>query len=171
MNSLPLPLTNRPAQSLAANSSMALTSNRWTKRLLLLAATWNIVGGIGALIDPAANLSQLYPGAPTLDHPVATFFFRCTWINVIAWGVGYLIAAHAPASRQAILTAGGLGKIAYFAGCLSLFANGAKPAVAITGALDVLFAAGFAWILFGSSPSPHPIEAPRTIASPTEVPS
>jgi hypothetical protein len=148
---------------------MALTSRRWAKRLLLLAAAWNILGGASALIDPATNLSQLYPGAPAVDHPVAVFFFRCTWINVIAWGLGYLIAAYVPASRQAILTAGGIGKIAYFAACLSLVANGAKPAVAITGALDVVFAAGFAWILFRVSPDAHRIQATRAVASPAEA--
>jgi hypothetical protein len=32
-------------------------SESWQKRLLIAAAAWNILGGIGALLDPAAHFA------------------------------------------------------------------------------------------------------------------
>ena len=94
------------------------------KALLLAAAAWNVVGGASALLDPAAHFAQLFTAPLTLDDPIQLFFFRCVWINVIAWGLAYLIAALRPGARLAVLAAGGLGKFTYFLACLSLFDAG-----------------------------------------------
>lgn len=128
-------------------------SAAWPRWTLLAAATWNIVGGFGALLDPGRQFAQLFVGSLPLHEPLALFFYRCTWINVIAWGLAYLLAAFLPAARPPALAAGAIGKIAYFAACVAAsVAGGAKPALLIAGLIDVGFAAAFAAILFSARP-------------------
>jgi hypothetical protein len=126
------------------------SSQRW---LLMVAAAWNILGGVSALLDPAQHFAQLYSATLTLTDPVQLFFYRCTWINVIAWGIGYLIAARLPGSRTAILSAGAIGKSVYFAACVDLYLSGAgKPLMLLTGVADLFFAALFVLVLVRRRP-------------------
>ena len=60
----------------------------WRRRVLYVAGAWNVVGGASALADPARPFAQLYGAALSLADPLQAFFFRATWINVIAWGSG-----------------------------------------------------------------------------------
>jgi hypothetical protein len=121
----------------------------WPRILLLLAAAWNIVGGLSALLDPAQHFAQLYTAALALDDPLQAFFYRCTWINVIAWGLGYVLAAFLPPSRTAILAAGAAGKSAYFLACAALYASGiGKSGLLLAGVVDVLFALAFLALLW-----------------------
>ncbi|HEU4724078.1 MAG TPA: hypothetical protein VFU59_02145 [Candidatus Eisenbacteria bacterium] len=119
-------------------------NDAWQRRLLLVAATWNIVGGITALLDPGKHFAQLFTTALDLTEPLQLFFFRCVWINVIAWGLAYLLAAFWAASRKAILVAGALGKAAYAAACFALFAGGiGTNGLFAAGVVDSLFAIFF----------------------------
>ena len=68
-------------------------SEAWRRWGLYLAGVWNLVGGATALDDPARHFAQLYGTALSLADPLQAFFYRATWINVIAWGVGYILAA------------------------------------------------------------------------------
>ncbi len=123
-------------------------SETWARRLLVLAAAWNILGGAAALLDPAKQSVSLFTTALPLADPLVLFFYRCTWINVIAWGAGYLLAAFLPSARLPVLAAGGAGKLFYFAACASAFASGAaRPGLFIAGIADVAFAGLFLWIL------------------------
>lgn len=123
-------------------------NERWTKRLLLASAAWNITGGVTSLADPAHHFEQMYAVAPAANDPLLTYFYQCTWINVLAWGLAYLLAAFWTRSRAAVLTAGGLGKAVYFLACASLVASGVgKPLVLAFGLGDLLMAALFAWAL------------------------
>ena len=118
------------------------------RRVLYFAGAWNIIGGAGALADPARHFAQLYNGALSLDDPLQAFFFRATWINVIAWGIGYLLAGRYRTARGPVLVAGGAGKLAYFVACLALFVSGSGGAMLLTaGILDVFFAGFFVYIL------------------------
>jgi hypothetical protein len=73
------------------------------------------------------------------------FFYRCTWINVIAWGGAYLLAALFPAGRRAVLIAGGAGKVVYFLASLSLYSSGVgNTGLLGAGVVDLCFAALFA---------------------------
>lgn len=119
----------------------------WTKRLLLASAAWNITGGLSSLADPAQHFAQMYTvAAPRADDALLNYFYQCTWINVIAWGAAYLLAAFWPASRAAVLAAGGAGKAVYFVACALLVASGVgKPLVLAFGLGDLLMAWLFAW--------------------------
>jgi len=68
-------------------------NDAWLRRALVFSGVWNILGGIGALVNPASHFQQLYSLTLNLDDPLQAFFFRVVWINVAAWGVGYLAAA------------------------------------------------------------------------------
>lgn len=120
----------------------------WTRRLLLAAAAWNITGGVASLADPAHHLAQMYTAAPAAGDALFRYFYQCTWINVLAWGVAYGLAAFWPGGRVAVLAAGGAGKAAYFAACALLVAEGiARPLVLAFGLGDLLMAALFGWAL------------------------
>ena len=74
-------------------------SETWRSRALYFAGAWNVIGGASALADPARHFAQMYSGALSLDDPLQAFFFRATWINVIAWGIGYILAGRHSAAR------------------------------------------------------------------------
>ena len=119
----------------------------WTKRLLLGSAAWNITGGVTSLADPANHFAQMYAAAPAVaNDPLLMYFYQCTWINVLAWGGAYALAAFWPGSRAAVLAAGGAGKAVYFLACAALVASGVgKPLVLAFGLGDLLMAALFCW--------------------------
>jgi hypothetical protein len=125
----------------------------WIRRLLYLAGAWNVIGGLSALINPAAHFAQMYTGALALDDPLQAFFFRATWINVVAWGLGYIMAGRFRAAGEIVLAAGGAGKLAYFGACLALFQSGRGSSMLLaTGILDVIVALFFAHILWHHRP-------------------
>jgi len=120
-------------------------TDAWRRRVLYVAGAWNIVGAISALLDPAAHFSQLYAAPLDLSDPVQTFFYRGAWVNAIAWGFAYVLAARS-AARDPILIAGGAGKTAYCGLCVLTFAAGAGTAgLLLVGLLDLCFAALFAY--------------------------
>lgn len=121
----------------------------WIKRLLLASAAWNITGAAASLADPTRHFAQMYTMAPTrADDALLMYFYQCTWINVLAWGGAYGLAAFWPRSRAAVLAAGGAGKAAYFLACAALVASGVgKPLVLAFGLGDLLMAAMFGWAL------------------------
>jgi len=124
-------------------------SETWIKRVLYVAGAWNVLGGVSALADPARHFAQLYGGSLSLSDPLQAFFFRATWINVIAWGVGYILAARHPRARGPVLLAGGAGKIAYFGACLVLYLSGRGSSMLLAaGILDLIFAGFFGYVVW-----------------------
>lgn len=121
------------------------TRNSWLKWSLAGAALWNIFGGVSALLDPTLHFTQMYSGALSLEDPLQLYFYRCVWINVIAWGIGYIIAAFVPSTRRSILAAGGIGKLFYCLACVSLvFAGVGKGMLLFAGIVDLLLGVLFA---------------------------
>ena len=131
-------------------------SEIWQKRLLVVAAAWNVLGGIGALLDPSQHFAQMYRGSLNLDDPVQMHFFQTVWIAVIAWGFAYLAAAVQPASRPVVLLTGGGGKLAYSAVCAALFFQGTGTAALLAvGIADLIFAGLFAAAAMGRQDPAH----------------
>jgi hypothetical protein len=121
----------------------------WQKRVLFVAAAWNVLGGVSALVDPAKHFAQLYTSSLNLSEPLELFFYRCVWINILGWGVAYFLAARLPRARTPVLAGGGLGKAAYAIACFALYARGmGTGALAAAGVFDLLLAALFALALF-----------------------
>ena len=133
----------------------------WLRRLLFAAAAWNIVGGGSALLDPAQHFAALYAVSLSLGDPLQLFFYRCTWINVIAWGAAYAMAAFYPESRTAVLAAGALGKGVYFVACVALFQSGAGNEILLAaGVVDLAFALLFAVALWLTESSSAAVRTP-----------
>ena len=124
-------------------------SEMWIRRILYLAGAWNVLGGVTALADPMRHFAQLYGTSLSLGDPLQAFFFRATWINVIAWGVGYSLAGHHSGARGPVLVAGGAGKLAYFVACIALFSSGNGSTMLLAaGIVDVIFAGFFGYVLW-----------------------
>ena len=120
----------------------------WQRRGLYFTGAWNILGGASPLVDPAGHFAQFYTTALSLDDPLQAFFFRTTWINAVAWGVGYTLAGRHRAARVPVLAGGCAGKLAYCGACVALFLSGVGNGwLLATGVADVLFAAFFAYVL------------------------
>jgi hypothetical protein len=116
----------------------------WIRRFLYFVGAWNVLGGLIALADPSRHFAQLYKTSLSLNDPLQLFFFRATWINVIAWGIGYILAARYPSGRTPILLAGATGKMVYFVACLALYLSGTGGVTLLVfGIFDVIFAALF----------------------------
>ena len=123
--------------------------DRWKRWVLYFAGLWNVTGGVNALADPSAHFAGLYNSSLALEDPIQAFFFRATWINVIAWGIGYVLAAHWSQARLPILIAGAAGKLAYFGACWALYSSGGGRTILFAvGMLDVVFAALFVYIVW-----------------------
>jgi len=121
-------------------------NDTWTRRLLIGSAAWNIIGGTTSLLDPANHFAQMYTVAARPDDALLMYFYQCTWINVLAWGAAYLLAAFWRGSRPAVLAAGGIGKAVYFLACAALVGSGVgKPLVLLFGLGDLVMAGLFAW--------------------------
>ncbi len=121
----------------------------WQRRILYLAGAWNVLGGASALLDPTRHFAQSYNTSLSLGDPLQAFFFQCTWINVVAWGVAYILAARQPTARGPVLLAGGAGKLVYFGACLLLFFSGSGNMMLLAaGIMDLAFAGFFAYVLW-----------------------
>lgn len=142
-------------------------NDTWTRRLLFGAAAWNLVGGATSLADPGNHFAQMYTVLPAAGDVLFEYFYRCTWINVLAWGLAYGLAALWPASPPAVLAAGAAGKAAYFVACALLVASGVgKPLALVFGLGDLIMAALFAWALVSRLPArQHPVVATREAAA------
>jgi ABC-type Mn2+/Zn2+ transport system permease subunit len=137
-------------------------SARWTTRWLVFAAAWNILGGVSALWNPPAHFAQLYTTTLQLGDPLTLFFYRCTWINVIAWGIAYALAAAMTESRRAVLMAGAIGKTVYCAASVAVYLAGAGTAALLAaGAVDLLLALAFVFGFFAQQPRRYQDEAGR----------
>src|SRR5262245_60590315 len=101
-----------------------IVNETWQRRALYVAGAWNIIGGASALANPDAHFAQFYTSALSLDNPLQAFFYRTTWINAIAWGVGYAMAGRFADARVPVLAAGGGGKEADCGACIGLLVSG-----------------------------------------------
>jgi len=127
-------------------------TDTWPRRALYVSGAWNIIGGASALADPAGHFAQFYTTSLSLDDPLQAFFFRTTWINAVAWGVGYTMSGRFASARVPVLIAGGGGKVAYCGACIGLFATGVGNTwLLATGIADVIFAVLFAVIVLRSA--------------------
>jgi hypothetical protein len=133
---------------MAAGREECNVNGTWIKRLLLAAAAWNITGAISSLADPANHFKQMYTVAPAANDALLMYFYQCTWINVLAWGLAYLLAAFWRQSRGAVLAAGAAGKAVYFFACAALVASGAGRSLVLAFGLgDLLMVGLFVWAL------------------------
>ena len=147
------------------STSSGTTREAWIRRLLFLIGVWNILGGVGALADPGGHIARMHQGTLAMSDPLVAFFYRTTWINVIAWGFGYVVASRLAGARAPILVAGALGKSAYAVACVTLYLQGrAVTAFLVTGLLDVAFAGFFLYVVWAGVGWPDGTDGGRSAA-------
>lgn len=129
----------------------------WQTRFLYFAAVCTIVTAASTLLGPANHIAQFYEHPFDLENPIVSFYFHLTWFMVLAWGIGYLLAARYEDARKPILSAGAFGKVGFFVLGLILFLQGhGKPMLVAAGVFDLLFAGGFLYVLRSAEPMRAP---------------
>jgi hypothetical protein len=128
---------------------------KWQKPALYAVGAWTAFGGISALADPGGHWATFF-GGPAPGPAIVAIAYA----QLLAWGVGYALAAHEPAARGPMLAAGAVGKALYAAITIGAFASGAgTSALLATGIGDIAIAALFAWLVWGdrrtTAPSPR----------------
>jgi lipid-A-disaccharide synthase-like uncharacterized protein len=110
-----------------------------------VAASWNLIGAVGALIAPRMNLEKFY-GIETDDDNMI-FLNRAFWWVVFLFGCGYLAIAYSPIDHVDIIFFGIAGKIMVAINWFYLCARGRARIWAFLAALgDSIFTIFF--ILF-----------------------
>jgi len=112
---------------------------------LFLAACWNVV--IGGLIG--LNLKLISPWLFVQPHPLAAIFNdQAFWTLVVAFGIGYGVAAFYHHRCRLFLSVGGVLKIILFSAFAYLWAEGVITTLFLmAGVGDFLWALYFFWFL------------------------
>ncbi len=92
---------------------------RW---VFLIAALWNLCGGIPGVLFPADLYAREF-GTP-LNDPVFTAIYRGAWGTSLLYGLGFLIVATNPLKHWGIVVMGGLGKALFALNLCYMYANG-----------------------------------------------
>lgn len=138
-----------------------VTAPRWMRTTLLLAAGYNILWGVHAVLLPSLQF-QLLGMAP----PNYLFLWQCIGMIVGVYGVGYAIAAIAPLRHWPIVLVGLLGKIFGPIGFVWTWMQGGIPGqfgyTIITN--DLMWWIPFALILVAAAKGPAPLRHGRPLA-------
>lgn len=119
-------------------------NSKWRTRALYGIGAWTALGGITALVDPGAHCALFFGGEGLVDSDAALLVFRIAYAQLVAWGVGYALAARCSAMQTPMLAAGAMGKSIYAAIVIVAFARGSgTTALLATGVGDLLIASFF----------------------------
>ncbi len=111
-----------------------------------MAALWNLLGSIPAIIFPEINL-RLFYGLAGADY-MTLFLNRGLWWAVLFFGIGYLIIALDPARQWGIIVMGIIGKTVVAVNWFYLFHIGKATWFAVFAASgDSLFTVLFVYYL------------------------
>ena len=116
-------------------------SYRTWRRFFFVAAMWNILGSLPAIIAPGLNV-RLFYGVSTDDFYTLALN-RGFWIAVLVVGIGFLIIASDPAKHIGIVWLGIVGKVivaaSWFYGFIIDRATGIAAFVALSDSIFTLF--------------------------------
>jgi len=118
-----------------------------------VAAIWNILGSLPAIIAPGINM-RLFYGVRTNDSYTLALN-RGFWIAVLVVGIGYLIVAYDPAKRIGIIWLGIVGKIVVAASWFYYFIIDRATETAVFVALgDSIFTLCFVYYICRGTRNP-----------------
>lgn len=122
------------------------------KKIFLIAAVWNISGGLGAVFFFEPSMTRMW-GADYIqlfyDNRVALSTYRLFWALVIIFGVGYFIVSRDLTKNRAVVWMAIAGKLTVFGIWSYDYGIGAiKPAALFGGTGDLMFALLFLHFLW-----------------------
>ncbi len=101
------------------------------RKFFAVAAAWNLLASIPAIILPQLNLEMFY-GLVTDDF-YTILLNRSFWAAVLIFGIGYLIIAYDPGKSLGIVIMGIIGKILVAVVWFYLFAVDLATALVVFG--------------------------------------
>ncbi len=113
------------------------------KIIFVIAAVWNISGGLDAIFSFEANMTSLW-GAKYIpmfyDNRVALSTYRLFWVLVIIFGVGYYVVSRDLTKNRAVVWMAVGGKLAVFMVWSDDYRIGAIQSAALIGGTgDLMF--------------------------------
>jgi hypothetical protein len=118
--------------------------------VFVMAALWNLAGGIPGYFDSANMFHRLFDRE--LTDPLMMAIYKGSWGTTFLYFFGYLLVAYNPARHTGIVILGVLGKVFFAAGLLKAYLAGMTTSfalVVISG--DFIFTALFIAYLFSMS--------------------
>ncbi|UCD84282.1 MAG: hypothetical protein JSU92_13550 [Deltaproteobacteria bacterium] len=108
------------------------------RKFFFVAAAWNLIGAVPALVSPRLNLRLFY--AVITDNYITLFLNRGLWWAILVFGIGYLIIASDPGKHLGIVIMGIIGKTIVAGHWLYLFSIDRATALAVFAVLgDSIF--------------------------------
>jgi hypothetical protein len=131
---------------------MKRLSKKTYKVFFVIAAIWNISGGLGAIFMFESNMISLW-GAEYIqmfyDNRVALSTYRLFWVLVIIFGVGYYVISRDLTKNRAVIWMAVAGKLTVFSIWSYDYSIGAiQPAALFGGVGDLIFTLIFLFFLW-----------------------
>lgn len=115
---------------------------RLLRAMFVMAAVWNLCGGVLGYFNPGYTFELLFDRAA--EDPVLLAVFRGATGTTLTYFFGYLIVALNPLRHTGIVIVGGIGKLGFAVQMLKFYSAGlanANALVVVVG--DMLFCALF----------------------------
>lgn len=117
------------------------------KAAFVLAAVWNLAGGILGYFNPEVAFHLLFDR--TLTDPLYLDIYRGACGTTLVYFVGYAIVAYNPVRHTGIVLVGGIGKIGFAIQLLKFYAAGIANANALFVIIgDFIFFAFFVYYYY-----------------------
>jgi hypothetical protein len=110
--------------------------------VFVMAALWNLAGGIPGYFDSANMFHRLFD--KELTDPLMTAIYKGSWGTTFLYFFGYLLVAYNPVRHTGIVILGTIGKMFFAAGLLKAYLSGMTTSFALVVlAGDFIFTALF----------------------------
>ena len=90
--------------------------------VFVVAALWNLAGGVPGYFDSANMFHRLF--SRELTDPLMTAIYKGSWGTTFLYFFGYLLVAYNPVRHTGIVILGTIGKVFFAAGLLSAYLSG-----------------------------------------------
>jgi hypothetical protein len=122
--------------------------------VFIIAALWNLAGGIPGYFDTAHMFRQLFGGE--LTDPLMMAIYKGSWGTTFLYFFGYLLVAYNPARHTGVVMLGTIGKVFFAGGLVKAYLAGMTTsfALVVIGG-DFIFTALFAAYLIKMARRPE----------------
>jgi hypothetical protein len=113
------------------------------RAVFVIAALWNLAGGIPGYFDTANMFHRLFDRE--LIDPLMMAIYKGSWGTTFLYFFGYLLVAYNPVRHTGIVILGTIGKIFFAGGLLKAYLSGMTTSFALVVIVgDFIFIALFA---------------------------